>query len=254
MNDTRQDADSASRGELTVNEVTTVPVFASAEPSSLDRPNRAGSARSASTLSATELKILQGAIAALARQGSRALSMRDIAHSAHVSRGTLYRYFSTKEEVLREVSEFISTSFEQRLQAIALRHTDPLQRLEAVMALQLELANEKYIARIGMIEPALVLEFLRSHFDRHALAMGTVLAPLFDLIEQRTGIALDRELFTAALLRVHLSTVIVPADQEWDAFPQVLTALLRAVMSDTRSSKPPAGLSGVRRPLKIQKY
>jgi AcrR family transcriptional regulator len=254
MNDTRQEGADTLRGEVTANNESATPtLYASAAQSLLGTLRRAGGVRTANSLCATEQKILQGAIAALARRGSRTLSMRDIAHSAHVSRGTLYRYFATKEDVLRAVSEFISASFEQRLTAIAEHSSDPLQRLQAVMALQLELANEKHIARIGEIEPGLVLAFLRSHFDRHARAMQNVLTPLFDLIEQRIGITLDRDLFTAALLRVHLSTVIVPADAQWDGFPQVLTELLRALMCGTRPSKARTSLGGTRRSLKLPK-
>jgi AcrR family transcriptional regulator len=187
--------------------------------------------------SATEHKILQGAMLALARQGSRTLSMSDIADCAHVSRGTLYRYFSTKEEVLSAVSEYISSSFERRLRVIDENYSDPLERLEAVMALQLELANEKYIARIAETDPGHVQKFLRSHFDRQARAMKQVLTPLFDLIEQRSGVALDRDVFAAALLRVNLSTVVIPADAHWDTFPQVLTALLRMVMTAKPATK-----------------
>jgi hypothetical protein len=55
------------------------------------------------------------------------------------------------------------------------------------------------------------------------------------------------------LLRVHLSTVIVPADPQWDTFPQVLTELLRALLGDARPAKTGNGLAGMRRPLKLQK-
>ena len=45
-------------------------------------------------------KILDGTMKLLSRQGTRKLSVSDICAASGVARGTFYRYFSTKEEVL----------------------------------------------------------------------------------------------------------------------------------------------------------
>ena len=42
-------------------------------------------------------RILDGALRALARRGLRKLSMSDICEEAGISRGTLYRYFKSKD-------------------------------------------------------------------------------------------------------------------------------------------------------------
>jgi DNA-binding phage protein len=56
-------------------------------------------------LSPSVIRILSGALDAIASRGARRLSMSDIIEASGVSRGTLYRYFSNKEEVLSAVAE-----------------------------------------------------------------------------------------------------------------------------------------------------
>src|SRR3546814_16174415 len=46
------------------------------------------------------LKLLDGALRALSEMEARRLSMRDISDASGVSRGTPYRYFSSRAEVL----------------------------------------------------------------------------------------------------------------------------------------------------------
>lgn len=175
---------------------------------------------------ATGQKILRGAIEALGRRGSRSLSMSDVASAANVSRATLYRYFPTKGAVLEAVSEYISNAFLRGAAAIARDVTDPFERLQAVMSLQAQLAGEEFITRITEVEPSLVLKFLADHYKRHADAVRRVLDPLFDTIEARAGIEVDREMLAALVLRVQLSLVIVPPDTRWRSAPGALVQML----------------------------
>jgi AcrR family transcriptional regulator len=181
--------------------------------------------------SSTERKIMLGAIAALGRHGSQSLSMSDVALAANVSRATLYRYFPTKAQVLEAVSEYISASFIRGADAIARDVRDPLERLKAIMALQLKLATEEFIRRITEVEPSLVLKFLTDHYEPHVEAIQRVLDPLYDQLEKATGFRLDREILAASILRMQLSLVIVPPDERWRSSPEVLANMLAAVLS-----------------------
>jgi AcrR family transcriptional regulator len=49
-------------------------------------------------------KVLVGTMSMLGRQGARKLSVSDICAASGVARGTFYRYFSSKEEVLAAVN------------------------------------------------------------------------------------------------------------------------------------------------------
>lgn len=192
----------------------------------------------------TEQKIVHGAIAALARHGSRSLSMSDVALAANVSRATLYRYFPTKAAVLEAVSEYISTTFLRGAELIARDVTDPMERLKAIMSLQLKLATQEFITRITEVEPGLVLKFLADHYARHVDAMRRVLDPLYDQLEEAAGVDLDRDVLSASVLRMQLSLVIVPPDERWRRSPEVLASMLTAIM---RASAMPARRRSARR-------
>jgi AcrR family transcriptional regulator len=161
------------------------------------------------------LKILEGALSAIMRHGPRRLSMSDISDLSGVSRGTLYRYFPTKQDVLEAVSESISVAFETGVRDAADRHTDPLERLRAVLRFFEDATRIRRNDAIFEIEPTFHLQFFRSHFGRHIAALRDALDLTFDWLETRLGCAIDRDVTTEALVRLQLSTMIVPPSQHW---------------------------------------
>ena len=58
------------------------------------------------TPSPTEERILSAALRLLARRGVRRLGMQEVSEAAGVSRGTLYRYFPSKDHLLAAVAGF----------------------------------------------------------------------------------------------------------------------------------------------------
>jgi AcrR family transcriptional regulator len=171
--------------------------------------------REGERLPTSVVKILEGALRAIGSRGARRLSMSDISDASGVSRGTLYRYFSTKEEVLAAVSEFVSLNFESGVREAADRHDDPLERLRAVMRFFAQFTIERSPDRIFEIEPAFHLDFFRSHFDRHKTAVGDALGRTFDHLDAVNGEPLCRETIVEALVRMQLSTLIVSGSRSW---------------------------------------
>jgi AcrR family transcriptional regulator len=163
------------------------------------------------------LKILEGALIAIGRNGSRRLSMSDICSASGVSRGTLYRYFSTKDDVLAAVSEFVSTNFENGVRSAADQHLDPIERFRAVIRFFADFTVERTPDRIFEVEPGFHLDFFRSHFARHKLAVREALNVTLNFIEQRLSTTIDRDGFAETLIRLQLSTMIVPAGTQWNA-------------------------------------
>src|SRR3546814_1023889 len=54
-------------------------------------------------------------------------------YASGVSRGTLYRYFSSREEVLAAVSEFVCVNFEDGVRAVGRDIAGPIERFRAIM-------------------------------------------------------------------------------------------------------------------------
>ena len=168
-------------------------------------------------LSPSVIKILSGALDAIASRGVRRLSMSDIIDASGVSRGTLYRYFSNKDEVLAAVSEFVCTGFEHGIREAGQGIADPIERFGAVMQFYARYTNENSPDRVFEVEPAFHLAFFRSRFARYKVAVQDALDPVFDHLEALIGEPLNRDAFVETLVRTQLSTLLVPASDEWIA-------------------------------------
>ena len=165
--------------------------------------------------SASLAKILEGALRAVGTRGVHRLTMRDICEASHVSRATLYRNFSTKEEVLAAVTEYICVNFEEGVHAAAAAHADPMDRFRAVMLFFSQYARDRSPEPMLEIEPGFYLSFFRSHFVRHKAAVSAALDESFDYFERILGTPLNRLGVSEALIRMQLSTLMVPAEDEW---------------------------------------
>jgi AcrR family transcriptional regulator len=174
-----------------------------------------GPGRDAARMPGSVVRILEGALRAIGRRGARRLSMSDISDASGVSRGTLYRYFSTKDEVLAAVSEFISVNFETGILEAAEKFDDPLERFRAAMRFFAQYTIDNSPERIFEIEPGFHLDFFRSHFHRHKAAVLAALQRSLDHFDRLCGRELDRDALAEALVRMQLSTLIVPADWRW---------------------------------------
>jgi AcrR family transcriptional regulator len=117
---------------------------------------------STTTAPATAQRILEGALRALGRHGSRKLSMSDVSESAAVSRQTLYRYFPSKEHLLEALAGYERHRFESGL-AAALEHTDG-RRMHALVDYAFSyLRDHPALARLVETEPEFVLSYLGKH-------------------------------------------------------------------------------------------
>ncbi len=163
------------------------------------------------------IKILSGALDAIAERGVRRLSMSDIIEASGVSRGTMYRYFSNKEDVLAAVAEFVCTGFETGVRDAAEGIEDPIERFRQVMLFYARYTNENSPDRVFEVEPRFHLSFFRSRFDRYKVAVCSALEPTLEYVEAKLGKKINTEGFVEVLVRLQLSTLLVPADDNWSA-------------------------------------
>jgi AcrR family transcriptional regulator len=166
-------------------------------------------------LSPSVIRILSGALDAIAARGAKRLSMSDIIDASGVSRGTLYRYFSNKDQVLAAVAEFVCTGFESGIREAGHGIEDPILRLKAVMQFYARYTDENSPARVFEVEPAFHLAFFRSRFSRYKQAVLDVLVPTFDHLDALLDQPVNRDGFVEALVRNQLSTLLIPASDDW---------------------------------------
>jgi AcrR family transcriptional regulator len=166
-------------------------------------------------LPASALKLLEGAVRAIGGRGLSELSIERVCRISRVSRATLYRYFSNKDDLLEAVGEFICRGFETGIAEEAASYDDPADRFAAVMSFLARYTTERGLVRIFETDPSFHLVFLRSHFARHRAAVENALDPVFEWIEKRDAIAVDRAVSAERLVRLQLSRLLVPFDNAW---------------------------------------
>jgi AcrR family transcriptional regulator len=174
----------------------------------------------------TRERILDGAMAAIARHGLSKLGMNDVSASAGVSRGTLYRYFPSREELLQSLAAFETARFQKRVTA-ALRDAGDAQPLETALQLVTRYVGEHpAIRRVIETEPAFVLDYLRLQFPRLCAVVGSLLAPLLaETAPVRQGVVTTEQLVDW-MTRVMISAVLFP-DPDPDRMAHGLAAVHR---------------------------
>jgi AcrR family transcriptional regulator len=161
------------------------------------------------------IKILEGALRIVGSRGVSRLTMRDICAASRVSRATLYRNFSKKEEVLTAVAEYICRNFETGILEAAEQHEDPIDRFRAVMSFFSRYSRARSPEPMLELEPHFYLTFFRTHFARHKIAVGAAMERTFNHIDAKLKISINRQGVVEALIRMQLSTLMVPVDDDW---------------------------------------
>ena len=162
---------------------------------------------------ATRDRILEAALTAMGRVGLRRLTMSDVSERAGLSRGTLYRYFPTKEDLLAVLAEYEQDRFAEGLrQALATVPEDELRMEKVAEYIITYLRQHPALTLMIDTEPAFVLSFLRRQLPVFHRITEDLLAPVMrnarPVVEGWVTVAELDEL----LLRVVLSVFLVPGE------------------------------------------
>jgi AcrR family transcriptional regulator len=176
-------------------------------------------------------KIVQGAIRAIGRHGVRKFSMSDICDEAGVSRGTLYRYFKSKEQVLEAVGEHLERTLRTSLDEAVTASPAPENRLEVVLQALLNYRTaQPDVARLVETEPSMVLDFLTREFTMLLAAVTEALDPVLkDAPPVRDGTLTKRQL-AEMFTRLALSVYLVPTTGS-DQTAKRVAALWRSMVA-----------------------
>lgn len=156
-------------------------------------------------------RIVDGALVALARRGHVKFSMTDVCAESGVSRGTLYRYFASKEDVLAAVEERLETSLREHLTDAIAARPEPAERLRVVAeAIASHRAEFPALEMLTRTEPALVLSRVAARFDALASLIQECLHPaLIESAQVRQGDVTEEQI---ARIVVHcgVSRTVLP--------------------------------------------
>ena len=87
--------------------------------------------------------ILQAATEVFAEQGFAAVTVAEIADHAGIGKGTVYEYFSSKEELLFAVFAWMNERNFERFQALSAEHGTTRERLQRMLGIAAEITCEQ---------------------------------------------------------------------------------------------------------------
>lgn len=190
----------------------------------------------------TRGRILSGARQAISVHGLRRVGMSDVSEAAGVSRGTLYRYFPGREELLDALSEYEQQVFLEGLKKTVAEAGDGSRALEAAVSyILVYVRTHPALRRVLETDPRLVLDTLRFRLPELQEGTRSLIVPL---VVQAGGGALAPEAaghFSDWLVRLVVSEYLMPDPREgWveEAVGQLLQLVTHGQAGKTEKRKP----------------
>jgi AcrR family transcriptional regulator len=158
----------------------------------------------------TEERILSAALRLVGRRGVKRLGMQEVSEAAGVSRGTLYRYFPSKDHLLNAVAVFDEHTFSDGLAAALAACDDPTERVQAFVAFAFDYIRMHPARTLFETEPGFVLGYLLVHLPKLETALLDQLGDVFDSVPAVATGALSREQLVDVVVRLFASSFIIP--------------------------------------------
>lgn len=162
------------------------------------------------TYGTTEERILSATLRLLGRRGVKRLGMQEVSEAAGVSRGTLYRYFPSKDRLLDAVAVFDEHTFSEGLAAALAAREDPTERMHAFVAFAFDYIRMHPARALFETEPGFVLGYLLVHLPKLEAALLDQLGDAFDTVPAVATGALSREQLVDVVVRLFASSFIIP--------------------------------------------
>lgn len=190
---------------------------------------------------ATRDRILEGALLAMGRVGMRRLTMSDVSERSGVSRGTVYRYFPSKEDLLAVLAEYERDRFSEGLRSALADVPGTELGLGTVAEYILGyLRRHPALTLLIETEPAFVLGFLRQQLPVFHQITAELLDPVMqNAVPVKEGWISVAEL-NELLLRVVLSVFLVPGESRQEVVGTLEGALESLIrLAEGRQREPP---------------
>jgi AcrR family transcriptional regulator len=170
-------------------------------------------------------RIMDGTLLALARRGVRKLSMSDVGTQAGISRGTLYRYFSSKEELLAAIAVHVEKGLlDELVKAVERRPALDVRVQVVVEAMVYFSRTHPEAIQVIAIEPGFGIEFIRRVFPEFVAVAEQLLTPALELTPAVRLDSMSSAELSELILRVAASTFFIPT-ADIDEIPRAIAAL-----------------------------
>ncbi|MGA2472480.1 MAG: TetR/AcrR family transcriptional regulator [Acidimicrobiales bacterium] len=166
------------------------------------------------SFSPTEARILVAALGLIGRRGVKRLGMQEIAESAGVSRGTLYRYFPSKDQVLIAAAAYDERRFSTGLDEVLAATRAPEDQIGAFMAYAFDFIRSHPCRPLFESEPGFVMGYLLEHLPSLRGELVLRLGDAFDTVPAVAAGALDREQLVDVVVRLFAASWIIPESDD----------------------------------------
>jgi AcrR family transcriptional regulator len=193
-------------------------------PDRLDSPE-APDTSPAGRAGSTEERILRATLRLVGRRGVKRLGMQEVSEAAGISRGTLYRYFPSKECLIDAVAVFDERSFTDGLAFALAESADPTDRIRTFVAFAFDYIRTHPARALFESEPGFVLGYLLVHLPKLQVAMLTQLGDALDTVPAVASGRLSRAQLVDVVVRLFASSFIIPEPDD-RALVQSVSGLL----------------------------
>ena len=185
--------------------------------------------------------IIDGAMRALERHGTDRLSMTDICREARLSRGTLYRYFANREQVLDAVNRRIMSTMRETFDEAVAANPDPDLRVRVMLRAMIEFPKRfPHMTSLIEHEPASAITFLTRELPVLAAVTTEYLMPAYERVPAVLSGAITPAQVSEIFQRLITSTFLIPSPGSGE-LDESLADLWESFMSLAPTKKlPPA--------------
>jgi AcrR family transcriptional regulator len=162
----------------------------------------------------TEERILVAALGLIGRQGVQRLGMAQIADAAGVARGTLYRYFPSRDHVLAGAADYDEARFRAGLDEALSSAEAPEERISAFVGYAFDFIRSHPARPLFESEPGFVLSYLLDHLPAMRGELVDRLGDALDSVPAVQSGRLDREQIADVIVRLFVSSWILPETDE----------------------------------------
>jgi len=166
------------------------------------------------SFSPTEERILVAALGLIGRRGVKRLGMQEIAESTGVSRGTLYRYFPSKDQVLIAAAAYDERRFSTGLDEVLAATRAPEDQIGAFMTYAFDFIRSHPCRPLFESEPEFVMGYLLEHLPSLRGELVRRLGDAFDTVPAVAAGALDREQLVDVVVRLFAASWIIPESDD----------------------------------------
>ena len=149
---------------------------------------------------------------ALARHGLAKLEMRDVSQSAGVSRGTLYRYFSSRDDLLRSLSLREAYRFWERCLEALQQAPEGEERIRLLLLYATRHVREHAaLQRMLETDPGLVLDSIRQQLPAIRGELQRLIGPLLESTQLVQSRVVTVSQLVEWLTRLLISSFLIPS-------------------------------------------